>query len=92
MFENKCIVIIDFLSLEINSFLVFLFLKNIKDVVYCCRIIIEENVVIFFELEIVLVGKMIDKLLLDSYVVMVEIYIDKIGVFVVKFLILSDCI
>lgn len=48
--------------------------------------------VIFFELEIVLFGKIIDKLLLDSYVVMVEIYIDKIGVFVVKFLILSDCI
>lgn len=71
-----------------------MFLKNIKDVVYCCRKIILENVVIFFELEIyvVLVRKIIDKLLLDSNVVMVEKYIDKLGVFVVKFLILSDCI
>lgn len=66
-------------------------LKNTKDVVHCCRITIVENVVIPPESEIVLAGKIIDKLPPDSYAAMVETHIDKTGVLVAKSLISCDC-
>lgn len=70
--ENKCIVTIDPPSLEINSLLVPLSLQNTKDVVHCCRITIVENDKIPPESEIVLAGKIIDKLPPDSYAAMVH--------------------
>lgn len=91
--ENKCIDTIDPPSLEINSLLVPLSLKNTKDVVHCCRKTILENVVIppESEIHVVLAGKIIDKLPPDSYAAMVEKHIDKPGVLVAKSLISSDC-
>lgn len=91
--ENKCIVTIDPPSLEINSLLVPLSLKNTNDVhvVHCCRKTILENVVISPESEIVLAGKIIDKLPPDSYAAIIETHIDKTGVLDAKSLISSDC-
>lgn len=91
LYENKCVVTIDPPSLEINSLLVSLSLKNTMDVVHWCRITIVENVVIPPESEIVLDGKIIDKLPPDSYAAMVETHIDKTEVLVAKSLISSDC-
>lgn len=89
--ENKCIVTIDPQSLEINSLLVPLSLKNTKDVVHCCRKTILENVVVSSESEIVLAGKSSDKLPPDSYAGIIETHIDKTGVLVAMSLISSDC-
>lgn len=93
MSENKCIVTIDPPSLEINSLLVPLSLKNTNDVhvFHCCRKTILENVVISPESEIVLAGKIIDKLPPDSYAAIIETHIDKTGVLDAKSLISSDC-